>query len=53
MQIAEALHMSLSDVRAMPASEITDWLAYFKIKNKPEDKKEDTVTQFKKMMGQK
>ena len=54
MQLAEALHMSLQEVRALPASEITLWMAYFKLKNTPEEKETETETstadKFKLMM---
>ncbi len=49
--------MSLSSVREMPASEITLWLAYFKLKNAPKEKEEapekeiSTVDKFKQMIG--
>ena len=52
LQVGEMLGKSLAEVRAMPASEITSWLAYFKMKNKkPEEEKEvSTADKFKKMM---
>lgn len=52
LQIAEVLHMSLSEVRNMPASEVTLWHAYFNLKNKPvEVKPQSDLNQFVKMMG--
>lgn len=55
MQLAELMHKSLKEVRDLPASEVTLWLAYFKIKedlkeDKPEESK-DTITQFKELVG--
>ena len=54
MQLGELLHMSLSSVRALPASEITMWMAYFKLKNSEDDKDKSNlseVDQLKMMMG--
>ncbi len=54
LQLAEVLHMSLTEVRNMPASEITLWQAYFNLKNSPvEVKPQSDLTQFINMMGKK
>jgi len=39
LQIGEMLGLSLEGVRMLPASEITLWVAYLKIKNTPEGEK--------------
>jgi len=52
MSIGEKLGKSLAEVRELPASEVTLWVAYFKMQNAPkEDKPESDLVGFKKMMG--
>lgn len=41
MQLGEILHKSLAEIKALPSSEITLWMAYFKHKERSED---DTTT---------
>ena len=52
MQIGELLGMSIASVRELPASEITLWVAYFKLKNKPKEEPEPVgdLEGFKRMM---
>lgn len=51
MHIAEVLGKSLEEVRAFPASEITLWASYFKIKNaKPEEAPKSDADGFKKLV---
>lgn len=51
MQLGELLGKSLAEIRAMPASEITYWLAYMKLKEKPQEQKEiSTADRFKMIM---
>lgn len=55
MQLAENLQMSLTEIRSLPSSEITLWIAYYEMKNKKEDTKQEDqsdVAKFKKMIGQ-
>jgi len=43
--------MSLQSVRMLPASEITLWASYFKIKNTPkEDKPKSDIESFKHLV---
>lgn len=56
MQTAEMLSMSLAAVRQLPASEITLWMAYAKLKNEPkktetETEQISTVDRFRGMIG--
>lgn len=52
MQLGELLSKSLAEIRRLPSSELTLWMAYFSLKNEPkEEKKEvDDVSKFKHMM---
>lgn len=54
LQLGELLGKSLSEIRALPASEITTWLAYFKLKKEikepGENEKTSDLERFKKIM---
>jgi len=46
------LHKTLSEIRALPSSEITTWLAFMKLKaKKPEEKPKSDLESFRKMIS--
>ena len=51
MSIGEKLGKSLAEIRNLPASEITLWVAYFKIKDKkPDEENKSDLEGFKNLM---
>ena len=51
MSLAEKLGKTLTEIRELPASEITLWVAYFKVKeDETKPKPESDLSGFKKMM---
>jgi len=53
LQLGEILHKTLSEIRAMPSSELMMWRAYFNIKNEEaiEGKKHKTRTKKQTLPG--